>query len=113
MQDVACRAWAVLEAKRSRLVAEALTAARPAAQDTELRVRAQRVDAARARLTALERAVNQVRSAEMDETTADTEQQVTTLLAQTKTEYLDAVRDFLARYPRYKAQFVAGRTRPG
>ena len=103
-------AWAVLEAKRSRLVAEALTAARPVAQDTELRVRAQHVDAARGRLTALERAVSQARSADLEETPTGSEQDLTTLLAQTKVEYLNAVRDFLARYPRYKAQFVDQQT---
>jgi CHAT domain-containing protein len=116
-------AWAVLEARKNRVVADALTAARPVMRDDDdVRVHAQRVEEARARLTALERAL-----ATPDEAPAEdgdgngppgapggggdaSAADVTTLLARTKAEYLAAVRALLERHPRLKAQFVEQQT---
>ena len=110
-------AWAVLGARKNRLVADALTAARPVAADDDVRVRSQRVDAARSRLAALERA-----AAARDEAPAEGGDEelapradaapadLTTLLASTKAEYLAEVRALLERHPRLKTQFVEQQT---
>jgi CHAT domain-containing protein len=108
-------AWAAIQAKKGRIVAEALSVARPAIADPEVRKQVAAIQAKAAEAAALERAL-----VEPDEPTAgeavpppEEEQRVrdlTTRLARTKSEYLGQVQALLTRYPKYKAQFVDQQT---
>jgi CHAT domain-containing protein/tetratricopeptide (TPR) repeat protein len=99
-------AWAVLEARRGRIAAEALAAARPKFEDQGVRAEVERAHATQERALALERALREERAKPPGAQLGEKIRNLTTLLGETKAEYLAQVRAFLARYPRYKAQFV-------
>jgi len=103
-------AWAVLEAKRGRVVGEALAAVRPKLQDPQAQAEGQRAQANQDRMLALEKALREERAKAPTEQRFERVQNLTSLLAQTKAEYLAQVQAFLARYPRYKTQFVDQQT---
>jgi len=104
------QAWAVLEAKKGRIVAEALAAGRPKLQDPEALMEAQKAKAGQDKALALERALREEQAKARNEQRPEKVQNLTTLLAKTKAEYLAQVQAFLARYPRYKTQFVDQQT---
>jgi len=102
-------AWAVLEAKKGRIVAEVLGMRRVEPQSP------QAADAERARekqqqVAALERAVADERAKAPGEQQLERVQNLTSVLAQTKAEYVAAVRAVLAKSPRHKALFVDQKT---
>lgn len=107
-------AWATIQAKKGRIVAEALSVARPTIADPEARRQVAAIQAKATEAAALERALG------ADDQTADEAAQpleaaqrardLTTRLARTKSEYLGQVQAFLTRYPKYKAQFVDQQT---
>jgi CHAT domain-containing protein/Tfp pilus assembly protein PilF len=97
-------AWAVLEARKGRLVAEALSAKRPLVQDAAAAAAAQAIQRKRDAARTLEEALHQARSSER--VLADRVQNLTALLARSKSEYLVEVKAFLERYPRYRTQLV-------
>src|SRR5207245_5915918 len=101
-------AWAVLDARRGRLVAEALGAARVA--DPRARAESERVQARRDVALALERALREEQAKVPPEQPPERVRALTALLAQTKSEYLTEVSAFLARYPQYKTRFVEQQT---
>jgi CHAT domain-containing protein len=103
-------AFAVLEAKKGRIAAEALTAARPKLQDPKVQQVAEKAQAKQDQILALEKALREEQAKPPKEQQAETIQNLTTLLAQTKAEYLAQVQAFLARYPQYKSQFVDQQT---
>ncbi|MGH7393518.1 MAG: CHAT domain-containing tetratricopeptide repeat protein, partial [Candidatus Rokuibacteriota bacterium] len=108
-------AWATIQAKKGRIVAEALSVARPAIADPEARKQVAAIQAKAAEAVALERALAEADDQTPDEGTGTPEQgqpqhALTTRLARTKSEYLGQVQAFLARYPKYKAQFVDQQT---
>ncbi len=103
-------AWAVLEARKGRLVAEALGAARPKLQDPKTREEAEKTLAKQDRVLALERAIHEEQAKAPKEQQAEKLQNLTALLGQTKAEYLAQVQAFLKRYPQYKSQFVDQQT---
>jgi CHAT domain-containing protein len=99
-------AWAVLEARKGRIAAEALSAARP-----RLRGEAGReVLSRRGQALALDKALQQELTKAPGEQRSDRVENLTTLLAQTKEEYLRQVKAFLQEYSRYKGQFVDQQT---
>jgi len=103
-------AWAVLEAKKGRVVAEALSAARPKMQDPHARAEAEKAQAKLDQALALEEALLEEKAKPQKEQQAEKIQNLTTLLAQTKAGYLTQVKAFLTRYPQYKTQFVDQQT---
>jgi CHAT domain-containing protein/Tfp pilus assembly protein PilF len=103
-------AWAVLEAKKGRVVADALAGARPAPRDPAARQAAEEVQAKEKQAQALERALREEQEGIAGDTGAERVQSLTTLLARTKAEYLAQSQAFLARYPQYKTQFVDQQT---
>ena len=103
-------AVAVLEAKKGRIVAEALGAARPKLQDPKAREEAEKAQAKQDRVLALEQALREEQTKARKEQQTEKVQNLTALLAQTKAEYLAQVQAFLARYPQYKSQFVDQQT---
>ncbi len=103
-------AWAVLEARKGRLVADALASARPALRDPSARQAAEQVQAKERQARALEQALREAQEAGSTAPGAGRIQSLTTLLAQTKAEYLGQAQAFLARYPQYKAQFIDQQT---
>ena len=103
-------AWAVLEARKGRMVAEALGAARPKLQDPKTREEAEKTLAKQDRVLALELAIHEEQVKPPKEQHAEKIQNLTALLAQTKAEYLAQVQGFLKRYPQYKSQFVDQQT---
>jgi tetratricopeptide (TPR) repeat protein/CHAT domain-containing protein len=103
-------AWAVLEAKKGRVVADALAAARPPLRDPAARQAAEQVQAKEKQARALERALREEQGTSPGDAGAKRVQNLTTLLAQTKAEYLAQVHAFLSRYPQYKAQFIDQQT---
>jgi CHAT domain-containing protein/tetratricopeptide (TPR) repeat protein len=102
-------AWAVLEARKGRVVADALGGARPRLVDADARQAAEQVQAKEARARALEQALREA-EAESGGQSAQRIKDLTTLLAQSKAEYLAQAQAFLARYPQYKAQFIDQQT---
>lgn len=100
------QAWAVLESKKGRLVAEALASATPTLQDPAARGAAERARAEQDRMLALERALRDEQAKPPAERQAERVDNLTTLLAQTKAEYLAQVQGFLVRYPQHKALFA-------
>ncbi|HSD51955.1 MAG TPA: CHAT domain-containing tetratricopeptide repeat protein [Candidatus Methylomirabilis sp.] len=103
-------AFAVLEARKGRIVAEALGAARPRLQDPKAREEAEKAQAKQDRVLALEEALREEQAKAPKEQQSEKVQNLTALLAQTKAEYLAQVQAFLARYPQYKSQFVDQQT---
>jgi CHAT domain-containing protein len=102
-------ALSALEAKKTLLVATAM-AAGAKVQDEGARRAAEQVQTKRRHTAALERALREEQAKEPAEQHAGRIQALTTQLAQTKAEYLGQVQAFLARYPRFKAQFVEQQT---
>ena len=103
-------ALAAIEAKKALLVATTMAAARPTLQDPEARRIARDVGQKRAETTRLERALQAEQGKAPGEQRPERIQELTKELAQTKGEYLAQVQAFLARYPRYRAQFVEQQT---
>ncbi|HYE93381.1 MAG TPA: CHAT domain-containing tetratricopeptide repeat protein, partial [Terriglobales bacterium] len=103
-------AFAALEAKKGRVVAEALGGLRPGAADPQARREAERVQTGQAELLALERALREEQEKDAAEQSAETVIALTTRLAQTKAEYLRQVQAFLTKYPKYKTLFVDQQT---
>ncbi len=103
-------ALAVLEARKGRIVAEALGAARPKLQDPKAREEAEKAQTKQDRVLALEQALREEQAKAPKEQQPEKVQNLTALLAQTKAEYLAQVQVFLARYPQYKSQFVDQQT---
>jgi len=103
-------AWALLEARKGRVVADALGGARPALADPTARQAAEQVHAKERQTRSLERALREELEASAAAPGDKRVENLTTLLAQTKSEYLSQAQAFLARYPQYKAQFVDQQT---
>jgi CHAT domain-containing protein/Tfp pilus assembly protein PilF len=103
-------AWAVLETRKARVAADALAAARPRIGDPAARQEAERVQAKQQEALAAERALREEEARAPAQRRADRIQSLTRQLAETKTEYLAQVQGFLARYPRYRSQFVDQQT---
>jgi CHAT domain-containing protein len=103
-------AWAVIEARKNRVVSEIIAASHPKLQDPDARREIEKANEAREQALALEKAllVEKARPHARQET--DRIKNLTTLLAQTKSDYLKQVQAFLARYPQYRAQFVDQQT---
>ena len=99
-------AWAVLEAKKGRVVGEALGAVRAKPADPQARAEADQAQAKQDQVLALEKSLRIEQAKAPAEQRPEKIQTLTTLLAQTKAEYLAQVKTFLARYPQYKSQFV-------
>jgi CHAT domain-containing protein/Tfp pilus assembly protein PilF len=100
------QASAVLEAKKGRIVAEALAHVRPGVQDPRARAEADEVRLKQDQVVALERALVEELTRPPTEQRPERVQTLTTVLAKTKTEYLAQVGALLARYPQYRRQFV-------
>jgi len=100
------RAWAVLEAKKGRVAAEALARARPKLQDARVRARAENARAKQDEALAVERSLLEELARSPSDQRPERIQSLTTLLARTKGEYLGQVHALLERYPQYKTQFV-------
>jgi CHAT domain-containing protein len=100
------QAWAVLEAKKGRLVAEAFIATLPPLQDPAARAAAEHARAEQDRMLAFERALRDEQTKPTAEQQAERVENLSTLLAQSKSEYLAQVQSFLVRYPRHKALFA-------
>ena len=103
-------AWAVLEAKKGRIIAEILAAAGPKPQDPRPREEAEKLMAKQDQAIALERGLREEKAKLPQEQRPERIQNLTVLLAQTKREYLAQVQTFLARYPQYKMQFIDQQT---
>lgn len=103
-------AWAVLEAKKGRLVAESLATGRGKVQDGEAQSAIERVRAKQDQRVALERLLREEQGKAPREQHPDRVEDLTTLLARTKRQYLEEVQVFLQRYPQYKAQFIDQQT---
>jgi CHAT domain-containing protein len=103
-------AWALLEARKGRVVADALASARPAVADPAARQAAEQVQVKERQTRSLERALREELETTAGAPGSQRVQTLTTLLAQTKSEYLAQAQAFLARYPQYKAQFVDQQT---
>jgi CHAT domain-containing protein/Tfp pilus assembly protein PilF len=103
-------ALAAIEAKKNLLVATTMAAARPTLQDPEARRVARDVGTKREETARLERALQAEQGKSPDEQRPERIQALTQDLARTKSEYLAQVQAFLARYPRYRAQFVEQQT---
>ena len=104
------QAWAVIEAKKGRVTAEALGAARPKLQNTQAQAEAQKAQAKQDQAQGLEEALRQEQAKPLKDQQAEKVQNLTALLAKTKAEYLTQVQAFLTRYPQYKSQFVDQQT---
>jgi CHAT domain-containing protein len=103
-------AWAVLEARKKRMVAESLSAARPRLQDSQAQGAVEHVLAKQREVRAIEQAIREHANGVAEEPAAEAAPNLTALLARTKAEYLAQVAAFLARYPQYKTQFVDQQT---
>ncbi|HEV8584258.1 MAG TPA: CHAT domain-containing tetratricopeptide repeat protein [Methylomirabilota bacterium] len=103
-------AWAVLDARRGRVVAQALGGARVKIADPKLRAESDLVQWKRDMALALERALREEQAKAPAELEPERVRALTARLAQTKSEYLAEVTAFLARYPQYKARFVEQQT---
>ncbi|MBI3456088.1 MAG: CHAT domain-containing protein [Candidatus Rokubacteria bacterium] len=103
-------AWALLQAKKGRVIAEALAGARPEPQNPKARQAVEDVQARQDQLLALEQALREEQAKAPQEQQAERLQNLTTLLAQTKADYLAQVQGFLAQYPQYKSSFVDQQT---
>lgn len=103
-------ALAAIEAKKALLVASTMAAARPTLQDPEARRVARDVGEKKSETARLERALQAEQGKAPGDQRPERIQELTRELAQTKGEYLAQVQAFLARYPRYRAQFVEQQT---
>jgi CHAT domain-containing protein len=103
-------AWAILDAKKNRVAAEAMTASRPKLQDPEVRQEVEKASDFQAQAAALERALAAEQAKPLAEQESARVKSMTTLLAQTKSDYLKQVQAFLTRYPQYRTQFVDQQT---
>jgi len=103
-------AWAFLDAKKKRIVAEAITASRPKLQDPEVKQEVEKTSEIHQQAVALERALAEEQAKPVDEQEMERVKSLTTLLAQTKSDYLKQAQAFLTRYPQYRAQFVDQQT---
>ncbi len=99
-------AWAVIEAKKGRYVAEVMTASRPQLQDREAREELQKANDMQGQTLALQKALLEEQARPPAAQAAERVKNLTTLLAQTKADYLKQVQGFLTRYPQYRTQFV-------
>jgi tetratricopeptide (TPR) repeat protein len=98
-------ALAAIEAKKNRIVADALASARPTVQDPQVRGEVARARAERDRVAALERALAAEQAKGPAQASPERVQNLTTLLAKTKTEYLALVRPLVARYRQHASLF--------
>src|SRR6185369_9017987 len=103
-------ALAAIEAKKALLVATTMAAARPTLQDPEARRVARDVGEKKSQAARLERALQAEQGKDPGEQRPERILELTRELAQTKGEYLTQVQAFLARYPRFRAQFVEQQT---
>jgi CHAT domain-containing protein/Tfp pilus assembly protein PilF len=109
-QAYARDAWAVLDAKKGRLIGGSLGNTRPTLPDASARNEVERTWTQRDRVAALERTLREEQLKPPEEQVATRLNSLTTLLAQTKAEYLAQVRTFLSRYPQYKLLFADQQT---
>jgi CHAT domain-containing protein len=103
-------AFAALEAKKGRVVAEALGGGHARVADPNARKEAEDVQAKQDRMAALERALREEQDKAAKDQNVDAVKDLTTKLAQTKSEYLSQVQTFLTKYPKYKTLFVDQQT---
>jgi len=99
-------AWAVLEAKKGRVVAEVLTAGNTKFQDPEARKEIETAKSTQDQAVTLQRELLEEQAKPEEEQLPEKVKNLTTLLAQTKGDYLKQVQNFLTRYPQYRTQFV-------
>jgi CHAT domain-containing protein/Tfp pilus assembly protein PilF len=98
-------ALATIEAKKNRIAADALASARPTIQDSQARAKLERARAESDRVSALERALTSERAKAPAQQSSEKLQNLTTLLATTKAEYLGLVRPLLAQYRQHVSLF--------
>jgi CHAT domain-containing protein/Tfp pilus assembly protein PilF len=103
-------AWAVLEAKKGRLVAEVLGTRGFDPHNLQTQADQERVRERRQQAAALERAVADERAKAPAAQEPERVRNLTDQLARTKAEYVAEVKAFLAKYPRYKTLFVDQKT---
>jgi CHAT domain-containing protein len=96
----------VLEAKKGRVVAEVLTASNPQFRDPEARKEIEAAKSAQDQAAALQHELLEEQAKPAAEQLPEKVKNLTTLLAQTKGDYLKQVQTFLAKYPQYRTQFV-------
>jgi CHAT domain-containing protein len=101
----AAEAAAVLEAKKTRIVGQVLASLERPPSDPAALAEAQRVRGKQEEVLGLEAALREEQARSAGHPTG-LAQAVTERLARTKAEYAQQVQEFLARHPRYKAQFV-------
>jgi CHAT domain-containing protein/Flp pilus assembly protein TadD len=99
-------ARAVLDAKRGRVAAEALAAARPVSPDPGVRAAVDEVRARQDQALALEAQLREEQALPAAEQDPRRTQELTAQLAQSKAEYLALARELLERHPRLRRQFV-------
>jgi CHAT domain-containing protein len=99
-------ARAVLDARRGRVAAEALAAARPVDVDPAVRAGLEEVRARQDQAVALEAQLREEQARPAAQQDPQRTQELTALLAQGKAEYLARVRELLERHPRLKPQFA-------
>jgi Tetratricopeptide repeat len=92
-------AWAVLEAKKGRLVTDALAAARPKVRDPAVRKEVEQLRDKEQKARALARELADERDRAGTKQDEKRVESLTTLLAQTKAEYLAQAQTLLVRYP--------------
>ncbi|MGH7392005.1 MAG: tetratricopeptide repeat protein [Candidatus Rokuibacteriota bacterium] len=103
-------AWAVLEAKRGRIVADVLGTTRFEPHSAAVRAEAERAQATQQKAAVLARALAEERAKAPGEQQPEREQNLTIQLARTKPEYQAQWSAFLAKYPKYKTLFVEQNT---
>lgn len=99
-------AWAVIEAKRGRYVAEIMSASRPQLQDPQAREELQKANDMQGQALALQKALVEEQARPPTAQAKERVNNLTKLLAQTKADYLKQVQGFLTRYPQYRTQFI-------
>jgi CHAT domain-containing protein len=99
-------AWAVLEAKKARMIAEVLTAGNTKFQDPEAKKEIETAKSTQDQAVALQRELREEQAKPEKEQLPEKVKNLTTLLAQTKGDYLKQVQTFLTKYPQYRTQFV-------
>jgi len=103
-------AWAVIEAKKARMTAEALSALRPELRDPAAGEAANRVCGMLDQLVGVEASLHAEQAKPTEEQRPHVVEALTTRLARSRAEYTEQVQLFLARYPRYKTLFVDQQT---
>lgn len=99
-------AWIVLEARKGRLVGDALASVQTNLQELDARAEALRIRGRQQEVLRLEAARRAGAAGRPDPDGGEASRALSTLLAETKRDYLLQVEAFLARHPEYKAQFV-------